>query len=161
MAKVLKAHAMNGAVKVQAYAESPEVFDPDQTLWIEDERGDGRMLTVFQSRPGPRNWIVAFHEIKDRTAAEALAGRHLYTEKAALPAIEEDTYYWVDLIGMRVRTVERRDLGMLEHILRTGSNDVFVVRKGERETLVPALASVVVSVDIEGGELVVDLPEGL
>lgn len=152
---------MGGAVKVRAYAESPEVFQKSRILQARNAGGANRTLTILWSRPVPHGYLLAFHEIDDRTAAEALAGAELHVDRAALPKAEDNAYYWVDLIGLRVHSLDRGYLGRLEWILRTGSNDVFVVREGEKETLVPALESVVVSVDVEGGSLVVDLPEGL
>jgi 16S rRNA processing protein RimM len=82
-------------------------------------------------------------------------------EKSRLPDLEDGSYYWSDLIGLAVQTVDRQPLGTLSSIFRTGSNDVYVVRAGDDETLIPALASVVKAVDLENGTMTVALPEGL
>ena len=82
-------------------------------------------------------------------------------EKSRLPALEEGTYYWSDLIGLDVHATDGRFLGKIASIFRTGSNDVYVTRDEDRETLIPALVSVVKSVDLETGRMTVDLPEGL
>ncbi len=83
-------------------------------------------------------------------------------QRECLPELEEeDTYYWVDLIGLSVFAVCGEYLGRIHSIFPTGSNDVFVVKDENREILVPALASVVVDVDLEGRTVRVDLPEGL
>ena len=82
-------------------------------------------------------------------------------EKATLPEAEQDTYYWHQIIGLDVFTVDGRRLGQVTAILPTGSNDVYVVREGKKEILIPALESVVVDVDLTAKALRVDLPEGL
>ena len=75
--------------------------------------------------------------------------------------MEEGTYYWVDLIGIGVFTTEKEYLGRIESIVETGSNDVYVVKNGEREILIPALETVVLDIDLGKKQMQVDLPEGL
>ena len=73
-----------------------------------------------------------------------------------LPEPEEDEYYWTDLIGLTVNTLEGVKLGQVLRLIETGSNDVLVVN-GERERLIPLLwDNVVIRVEIEKGIIVVD-----
>ncbi len=73
-----------------------------------------------------------------------------------LPATEPDEYYWRDLQGMNVVTLDGEPLGIVDHLLETGANDVLVV-KGERERLIPFLVDqVVVKVDLDMREIQVD-----
>lgn len=82
--------------------------------------------------------------------------------KPYLPPLEsEDTFYWKDLIGISVYDEEGTFLGILESIIETGSNDVYVVKKDEEEILIPALASVVKAVDVSRKSMHVSIPEGL
>ena len=94
-------------------------------------------------------------------AAEALVGSRLWVDKTTLPDLDDGIYYWFELIGLSVYTTQGRYLGLLESILQTGSNDVYVIRDGEKEVLLPALASVVQAVDIHQRRMEVILPEGL
>ena len=80
--------------------------------------------------------------------------------RAQMPPLEDGSYYWCDLIGSAVYDDEQY-IGTLESIIPTGSNDVYVVTDGEKETLVPALASVVREVDVNRKRMRVTLPEGL
>jgi len=75
--------------------------------------------------------------------------------------LDEGIYYWFDLIGIKVYTTEEKYLGRIESIVETGSNDVYVVKHGEKEVLIPALESVVLDIDLEHKRMRVDLPEGL
>ena len=93
--------------------------------------------------------------------AEALIGAEFFIEKEILPELEEGTYYWIDLIGLSVYTTDDVCIGRIESILQTGSNDVYVVKDKNKETLIPALASVILSVNLEEKIMRVDLPEGL
>ena len=74
----------------------------------------------------------------------------------ALPKPAPGELYWSDLEGLRVRTVEGRELGTVSHLFETGANDVIVV-KGDRERLIPFLRdSVVREVDLAAGTMIVD-----
>ena len=75
--------------------------------------------------------------------------------------LEEGEYFHYQLIGMRVRTVEGEELGEIQEILETGSNDVYIIRDASRELLIPATAQVVLEVDVAGKAMTVRLPDGL
>jgi 16S rRNA processing protein RimM len=81
--------------------------------------------------------------------------------RSQLPKLEEDEYYWYDLIGLEVVTVDGERLGSIAEIFETGSNDIYVVRGGKREYLIPAVSAVIDSVDLEGGRMLITPPEGL
>jgi 16S rRNA processing protein RimM len=76
-----------------------------------------------------------------------------------LPPTAPDEFYWYQLIGLEVVNSEGERLGILEEIIETGSNDVYVVRRGEEEILIPAIEDVVREVDLQRRLMTVDLPE--
>ena len=78
-----------------------------------------------------------------------------------IPNAKEGEYFHFQLIGLNVWTVSGDELGEITEILETGSNDVYVVAGPEGEVLVPALGHVVIDIDVLGGLMTVDLPEGL
>ena len=79
----------------------------------------------------------------------------------AVPQLPEGEYFYFQLLELRVLTQEGEDLGRISDILVTGSNDVYVVSGPTGEVLIPALADVIVKVDLDQGTMVVSLPEGL
>ena len=105
--------------------------------------------------------ILRFRGFRDRRQAQKLTGLWLWVPRSEVPSAQEGEYFHYQLIGLKVRTVDGEDLGELAEILETGSNDVYVVAGGDGEILVPALSRVVREIDIAGGLMVVDLPEGL
>ena len=75
---------------------------------------------------------------------------------SALPSTRPGEYYWADLVGLEVRTLDGVDLGRIEQLFETGSNDVIVVQ-GERERLIPYIWDQVVrEVDLDAGTMLVD-----
>jgi 16S rRNA processing protein RimM len=163
--KILAAHGIKGAVRILSYAESLDLFTRGTRLWIQVEGSTAAAHTVAWVQPHGQKVRMAFEEVAHRNDAEALVGASLFIERSQLPDLEADTYYWFELIGLCVVDSEGKTIGTLESVLPTGSNDVYVVknhnRRPVRELLVPALASVVLEVDLAGGVMRVELPEGL
>jgi 16S rRNA processing protein RimM len=163
--KIVGVHGLAGNVKVYSYAESLSVFRPGTVLLARHYKGGEKTYSIKWVKPHTRTVLLSLKEIENRTQAEALVGSELYIEKKSLPELEDGDYYWFDIIGLSVFTVEGEYIGRVASIVPTGSNDVYIV-KGvagghQKETLIPALASVVVSIDLEKKTLQVDLPEGL
>ena len=122
---------------------------------------ESRSIRGGTGSKGNDELILWFTGIRDRGQAQRLTGLWLCVPQSQVPSAQDGEYFHYQLIGLKVRTVEGEDLGELAEILETGSNDVYVVTGLDGEILVPALSKVVREVDIAGGLMVVDLPEGL
>lgn len=162
--EIVGLHGVKGNLKVRSYAESPDIFTPDLSLGVKPLGGVKAFRRIKWVRPHQRGLLMALEGVDSRDQAEALRGAQLFIPKHLLPAPEEGAYFWFDLIGMRVFTLEDQYLGEVASVFQTGSNDVYVVRKsgGEREEiLLPAIASVIRDIDLGTNTMRVDLPEGL
>ncbi len=91
--------------------------------------------------------------------ARRLVGAKLCVPESRLPSLNSDEFYWYQLIGLEVVSPDGKKLGTLEEIIETGSNDVYVVRRGGEEILVPATQEVVRKIDLQRRLMTVDLPE--
>jgi 16S rRNA processing protein RimM len=163
--EIVGVHGIKGLVKVRSFAENPDLFAPDFPIWLGEEGGELEACRILRVQPHGRALLMAFEGVTDRDGAEGLVGRILYVARDALPALDEDTYYRFDLIGLDVFTETEAYVGRIEAIMETGSNDVLVVRDpagpAAAERLIPALASVVEAVDLKARRVQVKLPEGL
>ena len=92
---------------------------------------------------------------EDRDAAAVLRGKPVAVPRAALPETRSGEYYWADLIGLAVVNTGSQELGRVVEVLQTGANDVLVVQ-GERERLIPFIATVIREVDSTAGMIRVD-----
>ncbi len=148
-----------------SYAESPDRFQQGLRVWIRSSQKDFETLEISWSQPHSRGVRVKFSTIGTRNEAETLIGAELFIDKTQLPKLEEDTYYWFDLIGLEVKTVSGKFIGRLEAILPTGGNDVYVVKSidggKDKECLIPAVADFIHKIDLDNKVMVVNLPEGL
>ena len=159
--QVVGAHGIDGAVKIHFYDAGHKTISAGQTLKMMSP-GDMRTdYSIEWVRPHKRNFLVRLKGVNDRNQAQALSGSRIVINRSDLPVLEDDTFYWVDLIGMDVYTIADRYLGQIKAIIPTGSNDVYVVSHKEAETLVPALKTVITDVNRATNMMRVDLPEGL
>jgi 16S rRNA processing protein RimM len=159
--KVVGTHGIKGYLKVISYAESTAPFEDGGQLSLRQTGKPVAKFRIESARPHKRGLLLALEGITSVDVAKEWVGCELCVDRAALPETEQDTYYWHQIIGLDVFTVDGRRLGQVTAIFPTGSNDVYVVREGKKEILIPALASVVVEIDLTTKALRVDLPEGL
>jgi 16S rRNA processing protein RimM len=159
--KIVGAHGLKGTSKIQSYAESLEIFKSGTVLLVSSPDGSENHYEIDWIKSHSRGALLTLKEVTDRDQAKSLIGSELYIEKAELPELEAGTYYWSDLIGVNVYTSDDRYIGSVASIIETGANDVYVVKDADKEILVPALESVVQSIDIESKIMRVELPEGL
>ena len=163
--KIVGAHGIHGAVKVFSYAESAECYTQSGGLTAIDKQGREFGCDVLWVRPLKNRILMGLKDVTTREQAQALAGCELLIPRDSLPPVDSDTYYWADLIGMAVYAMDQEYLGRVTSIIATGANDVYVVETPEgypvAEILLPALASVVLEVDVERNRMLVELPEGL
>jgi len=161
MGEIVGVHGLSGALKIRSYAESPKLFEADLKLYLETPEGHVQVCCVEWAQPHGKGVLLAITGVADRESAEGLVGSRLLMDRAMLPDLEEGTYYWFELIGLPVYTTQGQYLGDIKTILPTGSNDVYVVRDGDAEILIPALTSVVEVIDTDQRRMEVNLPEGL
>ena len=159
--KIVGSHGLKGTNKIRAFAESLSVFKPGRSILIRKSSGQKINLEINRVKAQGRTTLLSFKGINDRSQAEALIGSELYIRKQDLPELEDGTYYWFDLIGIEVYTIDKKYLGRIESIIETGSNDVYVVKDGKKEVLIPALESVVMDIRLEQKRMQVNLPPGL
>ena len=107
-------------------------------------------------RPDGDNFIVQLAGLATRESAEALVGMRITVPISALPRLNDGSFYWRDLIGLRVINLERQELGVVISLLETGSADVLVV-DGERQRLIPfVLGRYIQNVDLKNQIMTVD-----
>jgi len=154
--RILSPAGLLGEVRVQVFSDVSHRFASGGVVHV-----GGSRHQVQYGRSTARGLVVKFHDVDSRNAAEALRGKEVYVREKDVPPPPEDTYYHYQVLGMRVVTVDGEDVGAVTDILTTGANDVYLVRREGKETLVPAIADVVIEMDVEHRRMVVDLPEGL
>lgn len=157
---ITRPHGVRGELKVRPDTDFPERFDHLRQVLIL-ERGGPRAVAVESVRRQDTAVLMKLAGVDDLDAARALAGKPVavpWEERMPLP---DGSFYVWQVVGLSVRTTAGEVLGKIAEVFRTGSNDVYRVTGDQGEVFIPATREVVRAVDIERGEIVVDLPEGL
>lgn len=159
--KISDTHGIKGQLKVHSYSGNADSLGSARTVFVKSPAGvlNEIALTGFKANSG--RFIITLKGYDDINQAIPLVGSEICLKRGQLPGLDEDEYYWSDLIGLRVVTEDGTLLGSIADIFETGSSDVYVVRGGQREYLIPAIADVVRKVDPVGGTVVITPLDGL
>ena len=148
-------YGLNGWVKLRSYTD-PRVAILDYRDCLMRTADGWRAATMSEGKAHGKGVIARFDGIDDRDAAASCMGAELAVPRTSLPELGDGHYYWADLEGLRVVTKEGSELGKVAYLLATGANDVLVVQ-GQKEILIPfVMGSVVLDVDVAGGNVTVD-----
>jgi len=155
---------VKGWVKVFSHTD-PRVKITEYDQWfLRKKDQDWYSLKVLNGRKQGKNIVAQLEGINSREQAEALKGVQIAIQERQLEVLPENEYYWKDLIGLNVETTQGIDLGKIDWIFNTGSNDVLTIKEVSRkdnkkrvERLLPFLMDdVVISINIKDNLMVVD-----
>lgn len=157
--KIVNTHGVKGEVRVLPSTDDIKRFSKLKEIRVENRTS--QTYEIETVRYHKTFVLLKFKGIDNMDQAELLKNSILkINRKDALP-LGQDEYYQCDLYGLKVVTDTGRNLGELTDILVTGSNDVYVVRDEKKEILIPAIKQCILKVDLEAGEMLVHLLEGL
>lgn len=161
MGKVTSVYGVKGWVKVISYTQPKENICQYES-WQLEQSGKKSLVSVTHCKPHANGFVAQLDKCSDRELAKQYCGSLITVSQGELPELEEGEFYWHQLEGLRVVTIEGQLIGRVDHMIETGSNDVFVIRKCEgsidgKERMVPYLPDQVVKkVDLEAGVIEVD-----
>jgi 16S rRNA processing protein RimM len=145
-----------GKVKVQIETIFPQRFSSGEKVFI-----DGQPMTITDASWQRDRAILKFSTIDRAEDARRLRGKSIEIPRSQVQPLPEDQYYYFQLIGLEVRTTGGKPLGEIKEILTGESNDTYVVQGTKGEFLIPAIADVVRSVDLERGFMEIEPIAGL
>jgi len=159
LGEIVGVHGVQGQVRVRAHTADPLDIAAYGPLTAEP---GGRTLTLEGVREVKGGVVIArVPGVADRDAAAALKGLRLYVARSALPAPDEEEFYYSDLEGLRVDLVDGSLFGRVRRVVNYGAGDMLEVDGDGGSILIPFTRAAVPTVDIAGGRMVVDPPEGL
>ncbi len=159
--KIVKSCGLKGRMKAVSYRESNDKLQNLDELYIDCGNNMKGPFKVKSVRSRGKSFFLELEGVGNLQSANAFVGCRVLIPTDKLEELPAGEYYWRDMIGLKVVTEDGRFLGVIEAILPTGSNDVYVCSGGEREVLLPGIADVIRKIDIDRGMMVVRLLEGL
>jgi 16S rRNA processing protein RimM len=116
---------------------------------------------VLESRPHKKIILVHLAKLESLNELEPWIGSEVHLERNELPEMGENSIYHWEAIGLEVRTIRGTLVGQIEEIQAMPNNDLWVVRLGDRESLIPVVEPIVVEIDLPGRTATIDPPDGL
>lgn len=160
--KIVNTHGIRGDVRVMPTTDFvAERFAKGQDLYLQ-QAGEPLKLTVESARQHKGFILVKFVGYDNINDVQAFRDHELMVSGKDQHPLEDGQYYYHQIIGLSVKTVDGEELGTIKEILSPGANDVWVVqRDGKKDLLLPVIDDVVKDVDLDAGEVTVELMEGL
>lgn len=162
LAQIVRSHGRRGEVKARLLTDEPALLTRLAECYVWDRQSDFRWRRrIEQCRLMGNAAVVALEGVGSIGEAEMLVGQFLAAPEEALAPLPRGTFYTSRLWRSRVVTEEGQDVGELVGLEETPAHDLWVVRAGEREHLIPAVGEIVRRVDVEARRITIRPPEGL
>jgi 16S rRNA processing protein RimM len=157
--KIRRPHGVSGDVLMEVYTDFPERLRPKLVVYA----GENHLpLTISRLRPHNEGILLTFEGLTTPEQVGRFRNQIIYTPKANSPVLPEGEYYQYQLIGLDVLEENGQTLGKVTEIIETGANDVYVVTSDEgRELLLPAIAEVILDINLDKKVMQVHLLPGL
>lgn len=158
--RILRPVGVRGEVVVQVLSDVPGRLAPGSTVAGARDGKPSIPLVVETQREHKSGAVIRFEGCEDRDRAEELRDLLLEVDRSEVPEAPEGTYYWYQLLGCRCEA-DGEDLGEVVDLLEDGGGLLLVVSDGERKVPIPFVQSFLKNVDVERGQIELELPEGL
>ncbi len=153
--KISGVFGIKGWVKVFSFTDPREnilTYSP----WLLQKGDQIKTVNVVDGQLQGKTIVAQLAGIDDRDQAASLMGWDIFITQDQLPKAAKGEYYWSELIGLQVETINSAQLGVVDSLLETGANDVIIVQ-GERERVIPFLqGQTIIKVDLDAGKIIVD-----
>jgi len=157
--KLRRTHGIEGAIVMEVLTDFPERIKPGKMVYVGDEH---EPLVIAGVRGHNKEMIIRFTGFSSPEQASRLRNLGVYVKADALPRLPQGHYYHHQLLNLKVVDEAGQEIGVLDQILETGANDVYLVRTVEgKELLLPVVEDVILEVNLEKGEMRVRPPEWL
>jgi 16S rRNA processing protein RimM len=156
IAAIAGPHGVKGEARIKAFGDAGAVCSYGPFL---NEQGEV-LLTPVRARPGANGFVVAaFKERRTREEIQAMKSTRLYVPRDALPGLDEDEFYYADLIGLAVEDLQGAPLGKVKSIQDYGAGDILEIAGADGTLLIPFTREAVPHVDVKAGKITADPPE--
>jgi 16S rRNA processing protein RimM len=163
---VYRPHGMEGELKVNPeHTDDPARFEELDTVYVGRSPHQVTRHTIssvrYQETKRGTTVILGLADVETRSDAETITKLHVFADEEDLELADDEVFIH-DLVGLEVVTDEGEVLGTVANYVEMPAQDVFVVRRPDREeAMIPAVEEFILEVDVEGGRLLVRLVEGL
>jgi 16S rRNA processing protein RimM len=149
--KIINTQGLKGELKIDAYTDFPdERFAINNTLYVgSNENAMMKQLVVADFWLHKQFYVLKFKDYNDINDVLPFLNQYLWITPEQQHQLEENAFYFHQIIGLNVKSVDGEMIGTVTDILDTGANDVWVIkREGQPDLLIPYIEDVVIKVDL-------------
>jgi 16S rRNA processing protein RimM len=158
---VVSTQGNKGEVNVLPLTDSIDRFKNLATVFLRNNHGQA-ILNIEKIRIKEDMAILKLKDIENIEEAKTIVGSFLEVERKNAVKLPKDAYFIFEIIGLEVYTENNVFLGKVENVISTGSNDVYVVKRKDKEELfIPAIHDVVKNIDLEKKRITINIVDGL
>src|SRR6056297_603559 len=161
LGKVVSKYSFKGEVLIKLDTDEPDIYENMESVLV----SLGNNLVPFfidRCRLHKSNLLrIDFEEVKDEPTADKLIGAELYLPLTMLPPLTGNKFYYHEVIGFAIMDEVHGDIGVVESVNDNASQDLFEVKKEDKELFVPINDNIITKVDRENKTIHVKTPEGL
>lgn len=161
MGRFVTTHGVRGELRFLPYAFPCPTLHEGLTISLQEKDGSVRLAVIESVRSHPPFLLVRLQEVTSLSQAQLLRDCVLMVEERHLPPLKDGEFYHYQLIGLAVETTSGEPVGVISHIFFSGGHDVWVIRQGKKEFMIPAADEIIRSIDIPGKRAVIEPLEGL
>ncbi len=161
VATVVKAHGLNGDIKVFSLTRQPQDLNKYKVFYIREDSGDFTKLEVAGISIAGKSIRIKFTGFNHIDDVQPFINKPLFIHRDQLAKLEGGEYYISDLIGVQVILSDGAKLGVITDVFEYPANDVYLVVDEGRELMIPATKETILKVDIDNRVMIVNLLEGL
>ena len=159
--KIIGTHGIRGLLKIHSFSGNIESLQSSGAVTLKSPSGDLSEYEIESVSQHCGKFILSLTGFDEINQVLPFVGREICLLRSHFPEPEEDEYYWIDLIGLKVMTDDGVILGNISDIFEAGSSDIYVVRGDNKEYLIPAIADVIVNIDLKAGIVLIKPLQGL
>lgn len=160
--KITKAHGLKGEVKLLPHSRSLHSFEEITKIFVEITASHTpEAFEIDKLRFHKNTAVLKLNGIDTIEEAERLRGRAVYIDDKELGKLEEDEYYFSDLIGLEAYTVDGEYLGKVEEVMERAIQSLLVIKNDDKELLVPLSEPIVKEVNIDTGKIIISPVKGM
>ena len=158
--KITKTHGLKGELTIKLDVANPADFKDLRYLLIEDRGSLIPYFIEYQKINGDK-MFVQLQDVKRMEQAVVFLGKAVYLPNELLPQLEDDEFYYKEIIGFKLIDAEKGELGAISDVLEYPTQAVIQVMKDGKEILIPIHDDIIQKVDKKAKTLNINAPEGL
>ena len=155
LGEIVRPQGIRGEVKVKHYTDDPYRFEDLETVYM--KRGsEYQPIGVTGARVQKDDVYLTLEGVQDRNEAEKLRGTQLWVDRENAVELDEDSVFIADILGAKAYDTKGNEIGVLRDVLTPGGVDVFVFKTAQGTMMMPALKTVILTMDADEGRIVLD-----